>query len=113
MSKSIGKDDLETAYYKKKSKINFYSIDRNVTKIIFRSLCLTPMVQTAERGSWPSVMCATETNLDQRALYGPTGRMEWIGPIGKGKLEPYAYDKDVMSKLWLLSEQKTGLTWQI
>ena len=83
------------------------------TKIIFRSLCLTPMVQTAERGSWPSVMCATETNLDQRALYGPTGRMEWIGPIGKGKLEPYAYDKDVMSKLWLLSEQKTGLTWQI
>ena len=71
------------------------------------------MVQTAERGSWPSVMCATETNLDQRALYGPTGRMEWIGPIGKGKLEPYAYDKDVMSKLWLLSEQKTGLTWQI
>ena len=34
LSKSIGRDDLETAYYKKKSKINFYSIDRNVTKII-------------------------------------------------------------------------------
>ena len=37
MSKSVGIDDLETAFYRKKSKINFYYIDRNVTKIIFRS----------------------------------------------------------------------------
>ena len=37
LSKSVGIDDLETAFYRKKSKINFYYIDRNVTKIIFRS----------------------------------------------------------------------------
>ncbi len=71
----------------------------------------SPMVQTAEKGAYPEVMCATEEGLEQRALYGPTGRMEVIGPVGKGTLEPYAYDKAVMTKLWERSEKETGFQW--
>jgi len=83
------------------------------TRIAFGLMSLSPMVQSAEKGSWPEVMCATEGGLEQRALYGPTGRMEWVGPVGQGTLEPYAYDKPVMERLWQLSEKETGITWEL
>ena len=83
------------------------------TRIIFRLMSLSPLVQSAEKGSYPEVMCATQDGLEQRALYGPTGRMEWIGPVGKGTLEPYAYDKAVITKLWDRSEKETGFEWKL
>lgn len=83
------------------------------TRIIFGLMSLSPMVQSAEKGAYPEVMCATEEGLEQRALYGPTGRMEWVGPVGKGTLEPHAYDKDVMTKLWARSEKETGFSWNL
>ena len=83
------------------------------TRIMFRLMSLSPMVQSAEKGSWPEVMCATEDGLEQRVLYGPTGRMEWVGPVGKGTLHPHAYDKPVMERLWSLSEEKTSLNWSL
>jgi len=82
-----------------------------MTRVMFGLMSLSPMVQSAEKGSYPEVLCATEGDLDQRELYGPTGYMEWVGPVGKGTLEPFAYDKAVMTKLWALSEEKTALSW--
>lgn len=73
----------------------------------------SPMVQTAEQGAYPEVMCATEDTLEQRALYGPTGRMEFVGPVGKGTLNEHAYDKAVMQKLWDVSEEATGYVWEL
>ena len=84
-----------------------------ITRIVFGLMSLSPMVQSAEKGSYPEVMCATENGLEQRALYGPTGRMEWVGPVGKGTLEPYAYDKAIMVKLWDRSEKETGYKWNL
>ncbi|MEL6815677.1 MAG: SDR family oxidoreductase [Cyanobacteria bacterium J06598_3] len=81
------------------------------TRIMFRLMALSPMVQSAEKGAYPEVMCATQDGLEQRALYGPTGRMEWVGPVGKGTLESFAYDKSVMEKLWDRSEKETGFSW--
>ncbi|MDA7423904.1 SDR family oxidoreductase [Thalassococcus lentus] len=82
-----------------------------MTRVAFYLMSLSPMVQSAEKGSYPEVMCATENGLEQRALYGPTGRMEWVGPVGKGTLEPHAYDKSVMEKLWVISQKETGFEW--
>lgn len=82
-----------------------------VTRLVFWLMTLSPMVQSAEKGAYPEVMCATQDGLEERALYGPTGRMEWVGPVGKGTLEPYAYDKPVMERLWQVSEEATGFTW--
>ena len=82
-----------------------------ITKFIFNLMKKSPMVQTAEQGAYPALMCATEDNLEQRALHGPTGRMEFIGPVGKGTLEPYAYDKEVMRKLWQVTERATKTVW--
>ena len=59
------------------------------------------------------VVCATQDGLEQRALYGPTGLMQTGGPVGKGTLNPHAYDKAVMSKLWDVSEEATDFDWGI
>ncbi len=84
-----------------------------VTRITWWLMTKSPMVQTAEKGAYPEVMCATETGLEQRALYGPTGRMEFVGPVGKGTLEPFAYDKTTMGELWRRSESETGFNWDL
>ncbi len=85
-----------------------------LTRFAWWLMTKTPMVQTAEQGSYPEVMCATEEALhEQRALYGPTGRMEAVGPVGRGTLEPHAYDKAVISKLWTVSEAATGHSWDL
>lgn len=82
-----------------------------MTRLAWWLMSKSPMVQTAEKGAYPEVMCATESGLEQRALYGPTGRMEFVGPVGKGTLHPHAHDKIVMSKLWDVSEKATGFSW--
>lgn len=82
-------------------------------RILFRIMTYSPLVQTAEKGSWPEVMCATEETLEQRALYGPTGRLEVVGPVGKGTLNSHAYDKAVMTRLWDVSENAVGFEWSI
>lgn len=84
-----------------------------MTRMMFGLMALSPMVQSAEKGSWPEVMCATEEGLEQRALYGPTGRAQWVGPVGRGTLEPHAYEKSVMERLWALSEQEVDFAWSI
>jgi NAD(P)-dependent dehydrogenase (short-subunit alcohol dehydrogenase family) len=82
-----------------------------MTRFAWWLMSKTPMVQSAEKGAYPEVMCATETGLEQRALYGPTGWMQTGGPVGKGTLNPHAYDKAVMEKLWQVSEEATGYGW--
>ena len=83
-------------------------------RFIWWLMTKTPMVQTAEQGSYPEVMCAAEEALiEQRALYGPTGRMEAVGPVGKGTLNAHAHDKAVMSRLWEVSEKAVGYEWHL
>ncbi len=84
-----------------------------LTRIIWWLMTKSPLVQTAEKGAYPEVMCATEDGLEHRAFYGPTGHMEFVGPVGKGTLEPYAYEKDIMVKLWERSEKETGFAWNL
>ena len=74
---------------------------------------MTPLTQSAERGAYPQLMCATEKDLDQTAFYGPTGRSNWVGPVGAHKIEPHAKDKAVAKKLWEVSENETGLKWNL
>ena len=74
-------------------------------------MTLSPFVQSAEKGSYPELMCATEKNLDQKGFYGPTGRSYWTGPVGECELESHAVDKAVSKKLWDVSEKATGVSW--
>ncbi|NNF29525.1 MAG: SDR family oxidoreductase [Gemmatimonadetes bacterium] len=69
------------------------------------------IAQSAEKGSWPEVMCATEEGLKPETLYGPTKRSEMVGPVGECPLAEHALDRDMATKLWTVSGQKTGLSW--
>lgn len=82
-------------------------------RMIFGLMKLTPLTQPAENGAYPQLMCATEQDLDQTAFYGPTGRSNWVGPVGAHHIEPHAKDKSVAKRLWDLSEKETGVTWNI
>jgi NAD(P)-dependent dehydrogenase (short-subunit alcohol dehydrogenase family) len=82
-------------------------------KLIFGIMKLSPLTQSAEKGAYPQLMCATEPNLDQSGFYGPTGRSNWVGPVGAHKIEPHAKDKTVAKRLWELSEKETSVTWNI
>ena len=82
-------------------------------RIIFGLMKLSPLTQPAENGAYPMLMCATESDLDQSAFYGPTGRNNWVGPVGAHKLEPHAKDKAVAERLWEVSEKAIDLKWDI
>lgn len=84
-----------------------------MTRFVWQIMKLTPLVQSAEKGSYPMLMCATEPNLDQSGFYGPSGKNYWTGPVGECKLEPHAKDKAVMEKLWEVSEKATGVKWNV
>ncbi|MEM7300828.1 MAG: SDR family NAD(P)-dependent oxidoreductase [Pseudomonadota bacterium] len=80
-----------------------------ITKFLFT--LLSPLAQSAERGAWPEVLCATEDNLKPAAYCGPTRRAEMVGPVGECALEESVLDPEQAAKLWELSEAETGFAW--
>ncbi len=85
--------------------------DANLSTRIIAKVLGPLMAQSAEKGSWPEVLCAVEEDLEPVAFYGPTKRGEFVGAVGKCRLLPHALDQSVAEKLWSVSEEKTGLKW--
>jgi hypothetical protein len=71
------------------------------------------IAQSAEKGAWPEVMCATEKTLKSKTLYGPTKRADMVGPVDQCALDQVALDQEQAIKLWSISEQATGIHWDI
>ncbi|MGJ8637136.1 MAG: SDR family oxidoreductase [Phycisphaerales bacterium] len=71
------------------------------------------IAQSAERGSWPEVMCATDDGVEAFKLYGPTKRADTVGPVGECLLDECALDRAMASKLWLISEESTSHHWSL
>lgn len=91
------------------SKTSFIRKDEPfITRMTWVFLAASPLVQSAEQGAYPELMCATEEGLNQAAYYGPTGWMYWTGPVGECQLEPFAKDRAVANRLWAVSEEQTG-----
>lgn len=111
--KKAGKTDVKVyACHPGSSRTSLISTSGSfMMKVIFGLMKLSPLTQPAENGAYPQLMCATEPDLDQSAFYGPTGRSNWVGPVGAHKLEPHAKDKAVSERLWRVSEEATGLKW--
>ncbi|MCM2374937.1 SDR family oxidoreductase [Aporhodopirellula aestuarii] len=79
-------------------------------KIVW-SILSRMIAQSAEKGSWPEVMCATEDYVEPEKLYGPTKRAQTVGPIDECPLDDCVLDREAAAKLWTLSEQKISLSW--
>jgi len=80
-----------------------------VTKILFK--IMSPLAQSAEKGSWPEALCLNENRLKPERFYGPTQRANMVGIIGETDLQDHALDQEVAARLWALSEEQTGLAW--
>jgi NAD(P)-dependent dehydrogenase (short-subunit alcohol dehydrogenase family) len=112
LEKAGNKDVKAYACHPGSSRTNLINTSGSfMMKFIFNLMKFSPLVQSAENGAYPELMCATEEDLDQKAFYGPTGRNNWLGPVGAHKLEPHAKDKAVAEKLWKWSEKETGMKW--
>jgi NAD(P)-dependent dehydrogenase (short-subunit alcohol dehydrogenase family) len=111
----VGNSDVKAyACHPGSSRTNLIKTSGSKTmRIIFHLMKMTPLVQSAEKGAYPQLMCATEEDLDQKGFYGPTGRSNWTGPVGEHKIEPHAKDKTVAKRLWDLSEKETNFKWSI
>lgn len=84
-----------------------------LTRFTWYLMTLFPITQSAEKGSYPELMCATEEDLDPNGFYGPTKHGYWTGPVGECKLESNALDKEVAKRLWTVSEEATGFKWNL
>ncbi|QTN39787.1 SDR family oxidoreductase [Cryomorphaceae bacterium] len=82
-------------------------------RIIFSIMAASPLVQSAEKGAYPEVMCATQEGLTEKEYYGPTGFMNWKGPVGACDLQPHAQDKELAQRLWTISEEQTSVKWDL
>lgn len=82
-----------------------------ITKLLFR--LLSPLAQSAERGAWPEVLCATEKDLKETAYYGPTKRAEMVGPVGECQLESSVLEEGAAQQLWEISEEATQIQWSL
>ena len=111
--KDIGNTNVKAyACHPGASRTNLISTSGSLMMRIMFYLMM-PLTQSAEKGAYPQLMCATEPNLDQSGFYGPTGRSNWVGPVGAHKIEPHAKDKAVAKRLWELSEKETGVIWNL
>ena len=113
--KEAGKTDVKAyACHPGSSRTNLINTSGSfMMKFIFNLMKLSPLTQSAEKGAYPQLMCATEPNLDQSGFFGPTGRSNWVGPVGAHKIEPHAKDKVVAKRLWELAEKETNVKWNI
>lgn len=84
-----------------------------VTRVSWALMVKIGLAQAAEKGAYPEVMCATEANLKVRAYYGPTGLMNFGGPVGEGEIEPFVLNKEMQARLWARSEKETSFSWSV
>ena len=113
--KRVGKTDVKAyACHPGSSNTNLINTSGSfLMKVIFNLMKISKLVQSAEKGAYPMLMCAIEEGLDQEAFYGPTGFSNFKGPVGAHQLEPHAKDKAVAERLWKVSEKVTNFKWGI
>ncbi len=111
--KAAGKSVMVQVCHPGASRTNLLKDTASTFNKIVWAILSRIIAQSAEKGSWPEVMCATEEDLESEKLYGPTKRTEMVGPIGECPLDDCALDQEMASKLWTVSEQKTSLSWSV
>jgi NAD(P)-dependent dehydrogenase (short-subunit alcohol dehydrogenase family) len=74
-------------------------------------LFLRVLFQSARAGAWPVLYAATVT--DPPAYSGPQGFRENRGHPGPARLQRLARDEDLAARLWEVSEELTGVRFEL
>ena len=71
------------------------------------------VAQKADRGALPQLYSATAPAVHGGQFFGPSGRGELRGDPVEVQAIPAAYDPAVARRLWLVSEELTGVTYPL
>ena len=71
------------------------------------------MAQSAVDGAVPEVLAAAGSEARNGAYYGPTKFGDARGPVGESRISDAAKDEDAARRLWALSEELLGITFDV
>lgn len=71
------------------------------------------MSHSAAAGALPTLFAATSPEATPAGYYGPNGFYELKGPVAPAKVMPQAKEEAVARKLWEVSEQLTGVGYDV
>lgn len=104
---AAGKDTLAVAAHPGWTETNLQEHAKGV-KFLNRFLAQQPLM-----GALPTLYAATEPTVNGAEYFGPSGFMEMNGPPKKVKSNKRSHDQNVAERLWNLSEELTGVHFQI
>ena len=83
------------------------------TRLIFRSNRngIIEFFEKSAAGAHPTLYAATAA--EPGSYTGPQWLRETRGPVGPAKLSRFARNDELALQLWELSEQQTGVTWDL
>ena len=108
---TAGKNVIVQACHPGASRTNLLMDTASTFNKVVWSILSKVVAQSAEKGAWSEVMCATEPAVESGKLYGPTNRADTVGPVGENSIDECVLDQEMAAKLWALSEEKTSLSW--
>jgi len=104
---AAGKDTLAVAAHPGWTETNLQEHAKAV-KFLNRFLAQEPLM-----GALPTLYAATEADVNGAEYYGPSGFMEMNGPPKRVKSNRRSHDKNIAERLWNVSEDLTGVRFQI
>ena len=86
-----------------RTRLQRHSIGATLGNVVLR-----PFNMSAERGSWPTLRAAMESNVTPAAYFGAKGLTQLAGPPKPRRHARRARKDEDVERLWTLSEQLTG-----
>ena len=80
---------------------------------ILRYTFVPIFLHSTENAAKPILKAALANNVNGGEYYGPTGLLEMKGAPGIAKRSEYSQRKDVAARLWEISEELTGSTFEV
>jgi len=104
---AAGKDTLAVAAHPGWTETNLQEHAKAV-KFLNRFLAQEPLM-----GALPTLYAATQSDVNGAEYYGPSGFMEMNGPPKRVKSNRRSHDRNIAERLWNVSEDLTGVHFQI
>ena len=104
---AAGKDTLAVAAHPGWTETNLQEYAKGV-KFLNRFFGQEPLM-----GALPTLYAATESDVNGAEYYGPSGFMEMNGPPKRVRSNKRSRDRNVAERLWSVSEELTGVRFQL
>jgi NAD(P)-dependent dehydrogenase (short-subunit alcohol dehydrogenase family) len=104
---AAGKDTLAVAAHPGWTETNL-QVHSKPVKLMNRFFAQQPVM-----GALPTLYAAAESDVNGAEYYGPNGFLEMNGPPKRVKSNRRSHDKNVAERLWNVSEDLTGVRFQL